>query len=296
VADLGLEPGAASTNTRVFELYLPLYFWIRRQVATPEKKSPPEKKTSPLIVGLHCPQGGGKTTMCEVLETLFAREGLTCVVASIDDFYLGHADLERVAAEGNPLLSGRGPPGTHDAQLMRDTIDALRFSRGDVAIPRYDKSAYEGRGDRRPQEDWPVVKKKADVVLLEGWCLGFQPQGDAIKDPHLRQIDDFLKQGLAPLYDLFDAFVTVAVRDPDVVYEWREQAEAQMRAKGRPAMTKEQVKTFVDRYMPLYRQYLPDLYASDIVPGNTLHVAIDKHREPIAPSGEGISPPDNNEL
>ena len=49
-------------------------------------------------------------------------------------------------------------------------------------VPRYDKSAHHGRGDRAPIEEWEVVNRPgeptADVVLFEGWCVGFRNLGD----------------------------------------------------------------------------------------------------------------------
>lgn len=43
-----------------------------------------------------------------------------------------------------------------------------------VCVPRYDKSARGGKGDRAPEAEWSVVSKPPDVVLLEGWMLGFE--------------------------------------------------------------------------------------------------------------------------
>lgn len=227
---------------------------------------------------MHCPQGGGKTTMCDILEKLFQDDGMTCVVASIDDFYKTHTELQKLAGKNN-LLAGRGPPGTHDIPLLKTTLDNL-LTNLPVAVPRYDKSRHGGQGDRRPENEWPVVTKVPDIIVLEGWCLGFRPCG-TIEDPELREIDDYLASDLAPIYDRFDAFLTVQVPDPNVVYTWREQAEEQLRRANKEAMTKDQVRAFVDRYMPLYRQYLPDLYTNDVVPGHTLNVAINHRREPI---------------
>lgn len=48
-----------------------------------------------------------------------------------------------------------------------------------VAIPRYDKSQQGGRGDRAPKEAWPVKRGPLDVVLFEGWMLGFSPFSDS---------------------------------------------------------------------------------------------------------------------
>jgi len=282
---------------------VPVFEWIRDERRLLKKK---KKKT--LVVGLHCPQGGGKTTMCDVLVKLFEAEGARCVVASIDDFYLPHGELASLAARhaDNPLLQGRGNPGTHDAQLMRATLEALASPAPLVRVPRYDKAAHDGAGDRRPHAEWLAVEGcPVDVVILEGWCLGFRPvvhnnnnnnnntTGDEEDDllaqkknvsasaSALRVVDAFLRADLASVYDLFDAFVALHVRDAGVVYRWREEAEAVRRAAGRGAMTPDEVVAFVDRYMPLYEQYLGPLYATDLVPGHTLHITIDADRAPV---------------
>ncbi|KAJ8607173.1 hypothetical protein CTAYLR_007351 [Chrysophaeum taylorii] len=262
-------------KVRVYWLYLPVYEWIRRAAAG---------RSRPLFVGLQCPQGGGKTTMCDAIGQLFEAEGASCAVVSIDDFYKTHADLEALAARhpDNPLLHGRGLPGTHDPELARSTLDALFAANSAVRVPRYDKSARAGRGDRRPRTDWPEVKPNVDVVLLEGWCLGFQPRPpNAVDDPRMRVVNEYLRTDLAPIYERFDAFITIQVPDLRVVYAWREQAERPLRDRGEGAMTPDQVRTFVDRYMPCYHQYIDALYATDLVPGATLRIAIDAHRRPI---------------
>lgn len=48
--------------------------------------------------------------------------------------------------------------------------------------------------------------------------------------------------------------------DPEMVFEWRAEAERRMREAGRPGMSEEQVLDFCSRYMPAYRAYLPGLY------------------------------------
>jgi pantothenate kinase-related protein Tda10 len=44
------------------------------------------------------------------------------------------------------------------------------------------------------------------------------------------------------------------------IYQWRLQAEEDMRTSGRPALSPTQVKDFVQRFMPAYYTYLPELY------------------------------------
>lgn len=100
----------------------------------------------------------------------------------------------------NPLLQVRGNAGTHDLPLALRTIRRLTsFNSGKkvapmlaavdsdvegedkqkgkeavVRVPRYDKSAREGKGDRAPEAEWSVVSEPPDIVLLEGWMLGFE--------------------------------------------------------------------------------------------------------------------------
>lgn len=75
----------------------------------------------------------------------------------------------------------RGQAGTHDIELARQTLEQLKLATSEsseVAVVRYDKSAHEGRGDRAPDSKWQRVKGKVDVVLFEGWMLGFKPLTD----------------------------------------------------------------------------------------------------------------------
>lgn len=48
----------------------------------------------------------------------------------------------------------------------------------EMKVPRYDKSAYDGKGDRADEATWPSIKAPVDVVLFEGWMLGFTPVSD----------------------------------------------------------------------------------------------------------------------
>lgn len=249
----------------------------------------------PLLVAMHCPQGGGKTTMCAALQELFEAENQTCVVMSIDDFYYTHDELTALAAKhpGNYLLQGRGNPGTHDVGLMRSTLDAL-FSDAPVKIPRYDKTARSGQGDRKPESEWPTVEGPPDVVILEGWCLGFRAKERPVTREDLAEVNRYLATDLESVYEKFNAWLIFSVDDLEVVYRWREQAEKMARDQGHGAMTPDQVKKFVDRYMPVYHLFTPELYVTEPhkpteKPGSTaaprqtfLQVTIDADRQPVS--------------
>ena len=49
-----------------------------------------------------------------------------------------------------------------------------------TVIPSFDKSLFRGEGDRAPPSRSTVVHAPVDVVLLEGWMLGFQPLDPAV--------------------------------------------------------------------------------------------------------------------
>jgi D-glycerate 3-kinase len=42
-----------------------------------------------------------------------------------------------------------------------------------VLIPRYDKSKFNGCGDRAEISEWTKVEEPVDLVIVEGWMLGF---------------------------------------------------------------------------------------------------------------------------
>lgn len=102
---------------------------------------------------------------------------------SIDDFYLAHEDQMQLAADHshNPLVQHRGQPSTHDLSLALSVLASLR-AKQETSIPSYDKSAFDGKGDRKPQTQWTNVNKNGQqpvrVVVLEGWCVGFRALDD----------------------------------------------------------------------------------------------------------------------
>ena len=135
--------GDALLLERVYQVYLPVFYWVK------EMRRLTRARGGASLIGMQCLQGGGKTTLCEGLELLARSEGLNCVVASIDDFYKTHAELLALAQAypSDPLLHGRGQPGTHDMTLLRDTLSQLRTlpAGATMWVPRYDKSAHAGQ-------------------------------------------------------------------------------------------------------------------------------------------------------
>ncbi|GIL73541.1 hypothetical protein Vretimale_5245 [Volvox reticuliferus] len=273
---------------RIYHYYLPVYWWVSQQLERHRR----EGHQTALVLGISAPQGCGKTTIVEQLEQLCNWLGRPAASVSIDDFYLTNADQTALAASNpdNRLLQLRGNAGTHDLALGTETLKQLRgltTPGQSVAVPRYDKSAYGGRGDRAAASTWPVVSGPLDVVFFEGWMSGFSPvdppAAEAV-EPALVAVNEHLKSYKAAWDELVDSWLVVRIGDPQWVYKWRLQAEERMKASGKSGMTAEQIADFVSRFIPAYSAYLPGLYAAGPTTarsGRTLIIEVDQNRSPV---------------
>lgn len=278
---------------RIFRYYLPVFFWVQSQLQQHKAKHEGQHNMPPMVLGISAPQGCGKTTIVEQLEELFNWLDCPTASVSIDDFYLTHADQSALAAEhpDNRLLQLRGNAGTHDVALGCETLKQLKglsTAGTTAAVPRYDKSAFGGRGDRAPKENWPVVQGPLQLVLFEGWMLGFKPVGAesaAAVEAALAEVDARLGAYQQAWDSAVDAWLVVRISDPQWVFGWRLQAEQRMRAEGKAGMSDAQIADFVSRYIPAYQAYLPGLYAAGpttATAGRTLTIEVDQSRAPIA--------------
>jgi D-glycerate 3-kinase len=281
----GVTPSAHIVERQASDYYLPVYCYLRHLLKN-------KNHDGPLMVGISAPQGSGKTTLTDLMQTLLKeQEGVDATVMSLDDFYLTAEDqsLLRAKHDKNPLLELRGNAGSHDIPLMMDTVQSLSKGQQTV-VPRYDKSVNGGKGDRASPDAWVRVDSPPTIVLFEGWMLGFNPvDPSACQDTAISEVNTYLDQYSA-LHSCFDGWLVVGLTSMDLVYKWREHAESVMRASGKGGMSEDEVRDFVDRYMPAYQHYLPGLYATGPgsrkkVAGNmvdTLMVTIDENRMPVA--------------
>ena len=72
------------------------------------------------LIGVAGAQGSGKTTLARSLAV-----ALGGVQLSLDDVYRTRAERQTLARDLHPLLATRGPPLTHDLDLLAATIAAL---------------------------------------------------------------------------------------------------------------------------------------------------------------------------
>ncbi|KAM7475946.1 hypothetical protein LguiB_023189 [Lonicera macranthoides] len=279
-------------KARIYHYYIPVFLWCEQKISHHTSMFKDAQDIPPLVIGFSAPQGCGKTTLVFALEYLFRVTGRKSATLSIDDFYLTAEEQAKLRENnpGNALLELRGNAGSHDLSFSVETLTALSKLTKEgmkMKLPRYDKSAYSGRGDRADPTTWPEVEGPLTVVLFEGWMLGFKPLPvEVVKavDPQLVEVN----KSLEAYYDAWDKFVeawiVIKIKDPNCVYQWRLQAEIAMKADGMPGMSDEEVMDFVSRYLPAYKAYLPALYSegpSGSDPEHTLVIEIDEGRNPI---------------
>lgn len=77
---------------------------------------------------------------------------------------------------------------------------------------------------------------------------------------YLSQMNTNLEQYESQLYSMFDIFIHLSPAKLEQVYNWRLQQEHHMKeTRGVQGMSDEDVRAFVDTYMPAYELYLPRL-------------------------------------
>lgn len=258
---------------RVTGYYLPVCAWLAARAREGRR-----------VVALNGPQGAGKSTLCAAAVEALVAVGLRAVTVSIDDFYLPY-DAQRRLAErhpGNPYLEFRGYPGTHDVALGAATLDALRADTGDgVSVPAYDKSAHDGRGDRAPEAQWRRVTGPFDLVLVEGWMLGFAPvPTEALPDARMAPSNDALA-GYEAWHRRCDALVHLVMNDASSVVRWRVDAERARRGAGAPGLSDEAARDYVLRFVPAYEVWVGPMRATPPVRGPRLTVLLGDDRAPI---------------
>ena len=227
------------------------------------------------LIAIAGAQGSGKSTLAAAAAT-----HLSCAALSLDDVYLTYAGRADLAARLHPLFAVRGPPATHDLDLLDQTLARLRAAApGDrTALPAFDKLA----DDRRPRTDWPIFEGRPRAVLLEGWCLGATPQGPAelsesindlerIDDPDAvwrRAINHSLATRYARLFATFDALLFLKAPAFDRILDWRVEQEAGLLGIGPAAMPgarRTELARFIQAFERITRHMLAGGVTADIV-------------------------------
>ena len=248
--------------------YIPISFWIENKY---------KKKGKTLFLGFSGGQGSGKTTVAKILKIIlkkfFKRE---IYVSSIDDFYKTLKDRNEMSHTIHPLFKTRGVPGTHDINLVQKFFDFIKkrnFKK--FKLPKFDKSV----DDRLKKKYWPNIKKKPEIVILEGWCVGAKPQSNSIinkpinilekyEDKHLiwrKYANEKLNKEYKKLFAMIDHFIFMKIPNFNVVYKWRLLQEIKLKKKShsnKKIMSYKEIKRFIMFYERITLQMIKDLSKS----------------------------------
>lgn len=235
-------------------------FWLPLALELAQKR---QEKESNLVFGILGGQGTGKTTLTKILPIIWRYLNLSSVAISIDDLYKTYTERQALL-KTDPRLIWRGPPKTHDVELGIETITQLQEGKDSVAIPRFDKSAYNGMGDRTN----PEIVNPVDLIILEGWFVGVKPVAEKAFDyppfpiaseedkQFARDNNERLKEYL-PLWEKLDYLMIFNPQEYQYSLQWRKEAEHQMIAQGKTGMTDEQIEEFVYYF---WKALHPEIY------------------------------------
>lgn len=225
------------------------------------------KQSKAYFVGINGCQGSGKSTLTDYLASyLRAKYQLNVAVMSLDDFYLPIVKRKQLSEDIHPLLATRGVPGTHDITALKSVLSQLTNHETGFAIPRFNKATDEPF----PENEWTLIDKPVDIVLLEGWCWGVPPQtqeqlSSPVNELELQHdakglwrnyVNDQLKVNYQPLYKKMDFWLALQAPSFDCVYQWRLEQEQKLQARnvGIPnskIMTPAQILNFTQHFQRL---------------------------------------------
>ena len=192
-----------------------------------------EKKKKTKIIGLTGGQGTGKSTISIILKIILKEAyNLETVIFSIDDFYKTLNERETMSKKISDLFLTRGVPGTHDTKMLFQCIKNLKNNNfKKMNIPKFDKSI----DNRLSKSNWLQVKKKPNIVIFEGWCVGASAQKNKDLILPINKLEKYkdkkkiwrqkvnlkLRKDYKKIFDLIDKLIFLKVPSFKYVLKWR---------------------------------------------------------------------------
>lgn len=186
-----------------------------------------------LLVGMIGLPGAGKSTLAGQIAR--ALDEIRAETVSLDDFYLTR---EQRMARGLPF---RGPPGTHDLELLERFLTDVRRRESQIEIPVFDR----GTEDRAPPRR---CQGPLDLLVIEGFLVGIDAPG------------------YGALRRALDRLIFVEIAEEAALLS-RRKREAMQVAAGRGGMSDEEVVRFWQQALwPQVEPYvLPVRCRADVV-------------------------------
>ena len=260
---------------------IPVCFWISKKV----------NNKQPYFVGLAGGQGTGKTTISSLLEIILRKYfKLNVFKISIDDFYRTRKERFSLSKKVHPLLMTRGVPGTHDIKIMLDFFRKSKTKKfKSFKLPKFNKAI----DDRCKKNQWYTIKKRPDVVIFEGWCVGARAEKNSTIKKSINSLEKAndaqliwrnyvnkqLKTKYKKLYDQLDCLVYLKAKNFSLLQKWRLIQEKKLWLKNKNKKTNNKImsKGDVINFMQTYQRVTQNMfkfapsYASIILNLNSNH-------------------------
>ena len=259
---------------------IPLCFWISKKA----------EKKRPYFVGLAGGQGTGKTTISSLIRIILIKYfRLNVFRISIDDFYKTRKERINLSKRVHPMLLTRGVPGTHDINMMLNFFrnsKSKKFKR--LKLPTFNKAI----DDRFNKKKWYDLKKRPDVIIFEGWCVGAKSEKnltlkktinsmEKIKDQKQvwrNYVNHQLKSKYKNLYSQLNCLIYLKAKNFNLLQKWRLKQERKLWIKNKvksnlKIMSRGDVLNFMQTYQRITQNMFRNMpkYASVIFNLNSNH-------------------------
>ena len=264
---------------RMIKLFLiPLCFWISKKT----------DKKRPYFVGLAGGQGTGKTTISSLIKIILIKYfKLKVFRISIDDFYKTRKERINLSKRVHPMLLTRGVPGTHDINMVLNFFKktkSKKFKR--LKLPTFNKAI----DDRFNKKKWYDLKKRPDVIIFEGWCVGAKSEKNDTLNKTINSLEKAkdqkriwrkyvnhqLKSKYKKLYLQLNCLVYLKAKNFNLLQKWRLKQERKLwitsKVKSK-IMSKGDVLNFMQTYQRITQNMFRSMpkYASVIFNLNSNH-------------------------
>ena len=234
---------------------VPICFWIANKT----------KNKKPFFVGLAGGQGTGKTTTSSIIKIILEKYfKLNVFKISIDDFYKTRKERILLSKKIQPMLLTRGVPGTHDINMMLNFFKKVKSKKfKSLQLPNFNKAT----DDRFAKKYWYNIKKRPDVIIFEGWCVGAKPEKNATLNKAInsmekkkdqkkiwrKYVNQHLKLKYKDLYSQLNCLIYLKAKNFSLLQKWRLKQENKLWLKSKKnskhkIMNKENVISFMQTY------------------------------------------------
>ena len=259
---------------------IPVCFWIANK----------RKNKKPYFIGLAGGQGTGKTTTSSIIKIILEKYfKLNVFKISIDDFYKTRKERLNLSKKVHPMLMVRGVPGTHDIRIMLNFFNKVKSKNFKmIKLPTFNKAI----DDRFGKKNWYKIKKRPDVIIFEGWCVGAKPELNKTikrainllekdKDKNLiwrKYVNNQLKTKYKNLYSQLNCMIYLKAKNFNLLQKWRLKQENKLRLKTKKSsshkiMNKDDVISFMQTYQRITENMFKKMpkYASIVLNLNSNH-------------------------